>query len=100
MDSNQEHKDSQDFHKGRWERTGIQPFPPSPIKMVLPFPSSLDKIPGNEVSRCSPQHFITVPTPWKVKEEGMFPVLSRRPLAQPKTTKGSVFHEPNTEKHN
>lgn len=80
----QKPKDDQGIDMGQWERTGIQPSPPSPIKMALSFPSSLDKIPGNEVSRCSP-HFVSVPTPWEIKQEGIFPVLSKRSLPQPKT---------------
>lgn len=32
---------------------------------------------------CTPE-FFSVKTPWKVKEEGVFMVLSRKPLVQPK----------------
>lgn len=33
---------------------------------------------------CTPE-FLTIPTPWEVKENGVFMVLSRKPVPQPKS---------------
>lgn len=74
MDNNQVPKGSQDFDIGQWERTGIQPFQPSPVKMILP--GIENSPPNNERSNCT-AYFITIPTPWEVKQDGVFLLPSR-----------------------